>query len=112
MTPFCLFEPRSGPRACGWALGLFTDDGVAPAAAGNRQRNATRIASCLPWAKPARAAGVEGRKVWGSEHGHVLCAPGGVRDPEGTSLACKSHSGRRADCDACGYATASFQPWR
>src|SRR5205823_13445907 len=24
----------------------------------NRQRNVTRVASCLPWAKPARAAGM------------------------------------------------------
>ena len=27
-------------------------------AACNRQRNLTRVASCLPWAKPARAAGI------------------------------------------------------
>ena len=33
--------------------------------AGNRQRNVTRVASCLPWAKPARAAGMRAAgSIW------------------------------------------------
>ena len=62
---------------------------VARAPASNRQRNVTRVASCLPWAKPARAAGTRAAgSIW-SVLIHFI-PPAMTRVHEGGGLAART----------------------